>query len=82
MLLAGSADAQSVFADPAVLEKDERAGEALRKVAQTLKLDAGAVRKKLAKGSRFVWIARRISPAERATVMDARARGVARRFVR
>jgi cell division protein FtsI (penicillin-binding protein 3) len=68
VLLAGSADAQSVFADPVLLGKDDRRGEAVKKVAQALKLDPTAVRKKLAKGSRFVWIARRVSPADAAAV--------------
>jgi cell division protein FtsI (penicillin-binding protein 3) len=81
VLLAGSADAQSIFADPAVLEKDDGRGDALRKVAQALKLDPGAVRRKLGKSSRFVWIARRISPAQAAQVQAilkaSRVRGIA-----
>ena len=81
VLLAGSADAQSIFADPAVLEKEDGRGEALRKVALALKLDPGAVRRKLGKSSRFVWIARRISPAQAAQVQAilkaSRVRGVA-----
>ena len=68
VLLAGSADASSIFADPALLGKDARGAEALKKIAAALKLDAGAVRKRLAKGSRFAWIARRVSPADAAQV--------------
>ena len=67
-LLAGSADAQSVFADPALLAKEDGRGEALRAVARALKLDPGALKRKLGKTSRFVWIARRISPAQAAQV--------------
>ncbi|WP_242345603.1 penicillin-binding protein [Anaeromyxobacter terrae] len=81
VLLAGSADARSVFADPVVLEKEDGRGEALRKVCQALKLDLGAARRKLGKGSRFVWIARRISPAQAAQVeailKASRVRGLA-----
>lgn len=79
--LAVSADAQSLFADPTLLEADPRGAEALKRIASALRLDARALRKKLTRGSRFVWIARRISPAEAAAV-DAvlratKARGLA-----
>jgi len=81
VILAGSADARSVFADPAVLAREDGAGTGLRKVAQALGLDPAAVRKRLQKGSRFVWLARRVSPQEAAAVeriaKDARLRGVA-----
>lgn len=68
LLLAGSADAQSVFADPAVLDREAGGAEALRRISRALKLDARAVRKKLGKSGRFLWIARRISPAQAAEV--------------
>jgi cell division protein FtsI (penicillin-binding protein 3) len=81
VLLAGSADARSVYADPSLLAKDGHGGEALRRVAAALKLDPAAVRKKLSKGTRFVWIARRVSPAESAAVEGilraTRVRGLA-----
>lgn len=81
VLLAGSADAQSVFADPTVLAKEDGGLEALRKVAQALKLDSSVVRRKLGKSSRFVWIARRISPSQAARVeailKASRVRGIA-----
>ena len=81
VLLAGSADAQSVYADPAVLAREDGAGTALRKVAQALGLDLAATRRKLAKGTRFVWLARRVSPQEGVAVerilKDARLRGIA-----
>jgi cell division protein FtsI (penicillin-binding protein 3) len=81
VLLAGSADASSIFADPALLAKDARAAEALRKIAAALKLDGAAVRKRLAKGARFAWLARRVSPADgaqvEAIVRATRVRGVA-----
>jgi cell division protein FtsI (penicillin-binding protein 3) len=81
VLLAGSADAQSIYADPAVLGREDAAGAGLRKVSQALGLDVGAVKRKLAKGTRFVWLARRVSPQEGAAVekivKDAKLRGIA-----
>ncbi|HEY6100027.1 MAG TPA: penicillin-binding transpeptidase domain-containing protein [Anaeromyxobacter sp.] len=81
VLLAGSADARSVFADPWVLAREDRSGAALRKVAQALGQDPGALRKKLAKATRFVWLARRVSPQEAGQVerivKEAKLRGIA-----
>ncbi len=81
VLLAGSADAQSVYADPAVLRKEELAGRTLGRVVRALRLDAAQVRRKLSKGSRFVWIARRVSPQDAAAVdrivKGAGVRGIA-----
>ena len=39
VLLAGSADAQSIYADPVVLAREDGGGAALRKVSQALGLD-------------------------------------------
>ncbi len=81
VLLAGSADARSVFADPALLAREDRSGAALRKVAQALGQDPAQARKKLQKASRFVWLARRVSPQEAAAVekiaKEAKLRGIA-----
>ena len=81
VLLAGSADARSVFADPWVLQREDRSGAALRKVAAALGQDPAALRRKLQKASRFVWLARRVSPQEAAEVeriaREAKLRGVA-----
>jgi cell division protein FtsI (penicillin-binding protein 3) len=81
VLLAGSADAQSVYADPLVLAKEKGSDAALAKVARILDLDRATLRRRLAKGSRFVWLARRISPQDAAAVervlKDARLRGIA-----
>jgi cell division protein FtsI (penicillin-binding protein 3) len=80
VLLAGSADARSVFADPAVLAREDASSAALRKIALALSLEPAAVRRKLQKASRFVWLARRVSPQEAAAVekvvKDAKLRGV------
>jgi cell division protein FtsI (penicillin-binding protein 3) len=81
VLLAGSADASSVFADPALLAKDAHGAEALKRIAAALKVNPAAARRRLAKGSRFAWIARRVSPADaaqvEAIVKATRVRGVA-----
>jgi cell division protein FtsI (penicillin-binding protein 3) len=81
VLLAGSADARSVYADPAILRKEDRSGAALAKVSRALGLDPAAVRRKLARGSRFVFLARRVSPAEADAVdrivKGERLRGIA-----
>ena len=62
--LAQSADARSVYADPVILRKEDRSGAILARVSRALSLDPAAARRKLAKGSRFVFLARRVSPAE------------------
>jgi cell division protein FtsI (penicillin-binding protein 3) len=81
VLLAGSADARSVYADPLVLSKEDGAGAALWKVNRVLGLEPAAVRKRLVKGSRFAWIARRVSPQAASTVekvvKDGKLRGIA-----
>ncbi|HSN92174.1 MAG TPA: penicillin-binding protein [Anaeromyxobacteraceae bacterium] len=68
VLLAGSADVESVFADPEVLARAGGAPRALRKLASALGVDARALQRRLARGSRFVWVKRRVSPAEAAAV--------------
>jgi cell division protein FtsI (penicillin-binding protein 3) len=69
VLLAGSADAESVFIDPEVLaERVASMPQALRALATTLDLDGKALARKVDRGSRFVWAKRRISPAEAGAV--------------
>ncbi|BDG02682.1 penicillin-binding protein [Anaeromyxobacter oryzae] len=76
VLLAGSADSQSVYADPRLLagngRRDDlaRRADLLRRTAQILKVDARALERKLAKGGRFVWLERRVSP-EKAAALQA-----------
>ena len=81
VLLAGSADARSVYADPAILRREDPRGAALAKVSRALGLDIAAVKKKLARSSRFAFLARRVSPAEadavERIVKDQKLRGVA-----
>lgn len=65
-LLASSLKVVSLFADPLLLEDDDKALEELTKIfpdLQTEKLKA-----RLAKEGRFVWIKRHITPAEAAQV--------------
>ena len=77
VLLAGSADAESVFVDPEVLA--DRAGaapQALRPLAAALGLDWKALARKVERGSRFVWAKRRVSPAEAGAVQRLAIPGV------
>ncbi len=80
VLLAGSADARSVYADPLILSKED-GGAALWRIDRILGLEPAAVRKRLLKGSRFAWIARRVSPqaagAVEKVVKDGKLRGIA-----
>jgi cell division protein FtsI (penicillin-binding protein 3) len=76
VLLAGSADVESVFADPEVLGRSGGAPAALRRLASSLGLDPRALQKRLARGSRFVWVKRRVSPAEAAAVRRLELPGV------
>ncbi len=80
VLLAVSADAQSVFADPKLLARDDPQGAVLRKVSQILKVQPRLLQKRLAKGGRFAWLARRITPPEatalRALLDRARVRSI------
>jgi cell division protein FtsI (penicillin-binding protein 3) len=81
VLLAGSADARSVYADPVLLKKEDRSGAITARISRALSLDPAAVRKKLVPGRRFVFLARRVSPAEadavEKIVKAERLRGVA-----
>ena len=79
--LAQSADARSIYADPVILKKEDRSGAILARICRALALDPAAVRRRLAKGSRFVFLARRVSPTEadavERIVKAERLRGVA-----
>jgi cell division protein FtsI (penicillin-binding protein 3) len=77
LLLAGSADAESVFVDPELLA--DRAGatpQALRPLAAALGLDWKALARKVDRGSRFVWAKRRVSPAQASAVRRLAIPGV------
>ena len=77
VLLAGSADAESVFVDPEVLAATAASPpQAIRQLASALGLEARAFARKVDRGARFVWAKRRISPAEAATVRRLELPGV------
>jgi len=72
VLLAGNADARSVFADPKVLKDDARRAEALRRIGAALGVDAKTRQERLGRGgARFTWRARRVSPQQAAAVERA-----------
>ncbi len=75
LLLAGSADAESVFVDPETLA-GAAAPQALRALAGALDLEPKALTRKVDRGSRFVWVKRRISPAEASAVRRLALPGV------
>jgi cell division protein FtsI (penicillin-binding protein 3) len=68
VLLASSADAWSVYADPELLRKQDPTGVVLRRTSQLLAVDGRALAKKLQKGGRFAWIERRVKPTEAAAL--------------
>jgi cell division protein FtsI (penicillin-binding protein 3) len=74
VLLAVSADAQSAYLDPTLLLQSRDLARKvdpeaqLRQAARILKLDLKAAQKKLARGNRFVWLARRVPPADAAAL--------------
>jgi cell division protein FtsI (penicillin-binding protein 3) len=72
--LAASADAPSIAASPAALQRLSRA-EA-RSLARTLGLEPGALEKKAQRGGRFVWLKRRTSPGEAKAVEALGLEGV------
>jgi cell division protein FtsI (penicillin-binding protein 3) len=81
VLLAGSADTQSVYVDPKLLAESGRGGALLREAARILKIDRRTLDKRVAKGSpRFAWLARRVAPSEaaalRAWLDGARVRAI------
>ncbi|MBK9516422.1 MAG: transpeptidase family protein [Anaeromyxobacter sp.] len=69
-LLAQSGDAESVFVDPSELEaRAASPARALAQLARALRLDPRALARKVDRGgARFVWVKRRISPAEASAV--------------
>lgn len=76
VLLARSADARSVYADPKLLAGDgspaalRRRDQIARKVAALLDLDPRAVLARVQREGRFVWLERRIAP-DRAEALAA-----------
>jgi cell division protein FtsI (penicillin-binding protein 3) len=78
VLLAGSADAESVYADPALVVRGGSPKRFAKRLAAALKLDARALEKKLANpDARFTWVKRRVSPADVAAVKALGIAGIA-----
>jgi cell division protein FtsI (penicillin-binding protein 3) len=63
-VLAADGPADSVYFDPQELGPRGETAKVTQKLARALSVDSRALTRKLAKGSRFVWVKRRISPAE------------------
>jgi cell division protein FtsI (penicillin-binding protein 3) len=74
-VLAGNAEADSVFVDPRAFPAGARTRD-LARLARALQLDAKALEKKVAKGARFAWVKRRVSPAEAEQVRAMKLAGV------
>ncbi len=74
-VLAGNAEADSVFVDPRTFPAGQRHRDLLR-LAKALGLDPKALEKKVAKGARFAWVKRRVSPAEAEQVRAMQLAGV------
>jgi cell division protein FtsI (penicillin-binding protein 3) len=72
--LAASADAPSIAGNPALLSRLSR--RELASLARALSLDVPSLRKKAARPARFVWLKRRVSPAEAKAVQDLDLDGV------
>jgi cell division protein FtsI (penicillin-binding protein 3) len=78
VLLAGSADAESVYADPALVVRGGDPKRAAKRLAKALGVDARALEKRLSNAdSRFTWVKRRAAPAEVAAVKALGIAGVA-----
>jgi cell division protein FtsI (penicillin-binding protein 3) len=73
-LLAGNAEADSVFADPREFAAGR--GRDVARLAKALQVDARTLEKRLARGGRFAWVKRRVSPAEADAVRALHLAGV------
>ena len=74
-VLAGNAEADSIFVDPREFPPGARTRDLVR-LAKALALEPKALEKKLAKGARFAWVKRRVSPAEADQVRALKMAGV------
>lgn len=72
--LATSADAPSIAGNPGLLQQLPRGD--LRRLARALALDPAALEKKVQRPARFVWLKRRVSPAQAKAVQDLELDGV------
>ncbi|HET8722829.1 MAG TPA: penicillin-binding transpeptidase domain-containing protein [Anaeromyxobacteraceae bacterium] len=74
-VLAGNAEADSIFVDPREFPAGARTRDLVR-LAKALQLDAKVLERKIAKGNRFAWVKRRVSPAEADQVRAMKLPGV------
>jgi cell division protein FtsI (penicillin-binding protein 3) len=74
-VLAGNAEADSVFVDPREFPAGARTRD-LHRLARVLQLDAKALERRVSKGARFAWVKRRVSPAEAEQVRALKLSGV------
>jgi cell division protein FtsI (penicillin-binding protein 3) len=74
-VLAGNAEADSIFVDPREFPSGARSKD-LTRLARALQLDPRALEKKVQKGARFAWVKRRVSPAEADQVRAMKLAGV------
>ena len=74
-VLAGNAEVDSIFVDPRAFPAGARTRDVVR-LAKALQLEPRALEKKIAKGARFAWVKRRVSPAEAEHVRDLKLAGV------
>jgi cell division protein FtsI (penicillin-binding protein 3) len=73
--LAADVEADSVFVDAEELEARGKPGDVGR-LARALGIDAAQLERRVAKGGRFAWAKRRVSPAESAAVRTLKLPGV------
>ena len=74
-VLAGNAEADSIFVDPREFPAGARTRDLVR-LGEALQLEPKALEKKIAKGARFAWLKRRVSPAEADQVRSLKLAGV------
>lgn len=74
-VLAGNAEADSIFVDPRTFPAGARTRD-VAKLARALQLEPKALEKKISKGARFAWVKRRVSPAEAEHVRAMKLAGV------
>lgn len=74
-VLAGNAEADSIFVDPRAFPAGARTRDLVR-LAKALQLEPKALEKRVAKGARFAWVKRRVAPAEAEQVRAMKLAGV------
>ena len=74
-VLAGNAEADSIFVDPREFPAGSRTRDLVR-LAKALQLEPKGLEKKVGKGVRFAWVKRRVSPAEADQVRALKMPGV------